>query len=47
MSLASWHVHLDHLKESLSGKAVDWPRWWDDFYPSWEKIHASYQEGLK
>ncbi|WP_051389419.1 SRPBCC domain-containing protein [Arthrobacter sp. 35W] len=44
MSLAGWHCHLDHLQEALDGKAVDWPRWWDDFYPAWEKIHAAYQQ---
>ncbi|WP_427016286.1 SRPBCC domain-containing protein [Pseudarthrobacter sp. P1] len=43
MSLAGWHCHLDHLQEALEGKSVDWPHWWDDFYPAWEKIHAAYQ----
>ncbi|MGO4383447.1 SRPBCC domain-containing protein [Specibacter sp. RAF43] len=42
MSLAGWHVHLDHLQEALDGKSVDWPHWWDDFYPCWEKVHAAY-----
>lgn len=42
MSLAGWHVHLDHLQEALEGKSVDWQHWWDDFYPCWEKIHALY-----
>lgn len=42
MSLAGWHVHLDHLCEALDGKSVDWQRWWDDFYPCWETIHARY-----
>lgn len=42
MSLAGWHVHLDHLCEALDGKSVDWQRWWEDFYPCWEQIHAQY-----
>lgn len=42
MSLAGWHVHLDHLQEALDGKSVDWPHWWDDFYPCWEQVHAVY-----
>ncbi|MGO2541308.1 MAG: SRPBCC domain-containing protein [Specibacter sp.] len=42
MSLAGWHVHLDHLQEALEGKSVDWQHWWDDFYPCWEQIHAQY-----
>jgi uncharacterized protein YndB with AHSA1/START domain len=41
-SLAGWHVHLDHLQEALEGKSIEWPRWWEDLYPSWEQIHASY-----
>lgn len=44
MSLAGWHVHLDHLHEALDGKAVAWTSWWDDFYPSWEQVHAQYQQ---
>ncbi|WP_113716721.1 SRPBCC domain-containing protein [Arthrobacter dokdonensis] len=42
MSLAGWHVHLDHLAEALEGRAVDWQHWWDDFYPCWEQVHAAY-----
>ena len=42
MSLAGWHVHLDHLQEALEGKSVDWQHWWDDFYPCWEQAHALY-----
>ncbi|ALO65277.1 hypothetical protein AS189_00720 [Arthrobacter alpinus] len=42
MSLAGWHVHLDHLHEALEGKSVDWQHWWDDFYPCWEQIYAHY-----
>jgi uncharacterized protein YndB with AHSA1/START domain len=42
MSLAGWHVHLDHLAEALDGKAVDWQRWWEDFHPCWEQVHAAY-----
>lgn len=45
MSLAGWHVHLDHLQEALDGKAVDWKNWWEDFYPGWEQAHADYQKG--
>lgn len=44
MSLAGWHVHLDHLQEALDGKCVDWQHWWDDFYPCWEQIHALYAD---
>ncbi|MFC8303857.1 SRPBCC domain-containing protein [Specibacter sp. NPDC057265] len=43
MSLAGWHVHLDHLCEALAGKSVDWQHWWDNFHPSWEQAHALYQ----
>ncbi|MFB9165171.1 SRPBCC domain-containing protein [Arthrobacter psychrochitiniphilus] len=42
MSMAGWHVHLDHLNEALEGKSIDWQHWWDDFYPCWESAHASY-----
>lgn len=42
LSLAGWHVHLDHLQEALQGKSVDWQHWWDDFYPGWEQVHALY-----
>lgn len=42
MSLAGWHVHLDHLQEALDGKSVDWQHWWDDFYPCWEQAHTLY-----
>ena len=42
MSLAGWHVHLDHLQEALEGKSVHWQNWWEDFYPCWEQIHALY-----
>lgn len=42
MSLAGWHVHLDHLQEALEGKSVHWQGWWDDFYPCWEQVHAQY-----
>ena len=45
MSLAGWHTHLDHLQEALAGRSVDWPHWWDDLYPSWERIHADYTAG--
>lgn len=44
MSLAGWHVHLDHLQEALEGKGVDWQNWWTDFYPGWEQIHSEYQK---
>ncbi|MDJ0317952.1 SRPBCC domain-containing protein [Arthrobacter antibioticus] len=42
MSLAGWHVHLDHLQEALDGKSIHWQHWWDDFYPCWERVHALY-----
>lgn len=42
MSLAGWHVHLDHLQEALEGRSVHWEDWWDDFYPCWEQVHAQY-----
>ncbi|WP_051298929.1 SRPBCC family protein [Arthrobacter castelli] len=42
MSAAGWHAHLDHLREALDGKVMDWPHWWHDFYPAWEAIHAEY-----
>ncbi|PYI38960.1 hypothetical protein CVS30_06500 [Arthrobacter psychrolactophilus] len=42
MSLAGWHVHLDHLQEALEGKSVHWQQWWDDFYPCWQQAHALY-----
>jgi len=46
MSLAGWHVHLDHLQEALEGKSVDWQHWWDDFYPCWEQVHAAYTKAM-
>lgn len=42
MSAAGWHTHLDHLQESLSGRPVDWPHWWEDFFPAWEEVHGEY-----
>src|SRR6185312_7943442 len=45
MQLAGWHVHLDHLREALQGRSVDWQHWWDDFYPCWEQVHALYTAG--
>ncbi|MFQ4149496.1 SRPBCC domain-containing protein [Arthrobacter sp. LAPM80] len=45
MSLAGWHVHLDHLQEALDGKSVDWQHWWEDFYPCWERARALYAAG--
>lgn len=46
MSLAGWHVHLDHLQEALAGKSVDWDHWWDDFFPCWEKVHELYSAAI-
>lgn len=42
MSLAGWHVHLDHLDEALAGYPVDWPAWWRDRYGQWQTYHARY-----
>ncbi|MGC4192266.1 MAG: SRPBCC family protein [Thermomicrobiales bacterium] len=44
MSLAGWHVHLDHLAEALVGKAVDWPAWYLDFLPAWQSLNDTYIE---
>lgn len=44
MTLAGWHVHLDHLQEALEGRSVDWQHWWSDFYPCWEQVHALYAD---
>lgn len=45
MSLAGWHVHLDHLAAVLDGAvdAVDWPNWYRDYLPRWERVRAGYQ----
>ncbi|MFH5821562.1 SRPBCC family protein [Georgenia sp. AZ-5] len=44
MSLAGWHVHLDHLQEALEGRRVDWARWHDDVYPAWEAVYREYTD---
>lgn len=42
MHLAGWHMHLEHLEESLQGGQVDWPRWWTVHYPRWQELHDEY-----
>jgi uncharacterized protein YndB with AHSA1/START domain len=46
MSLAGWHVHLEHLSAVLDGSvvAIDWPHWYRDHFPRWQRLHAAYQE---
>ena len=41
--LAGWHIHLDHLEHVLDGGTIDWPNWWRDHMPGWERIRASYE----
>ncbi|XAS68532.1 metalloregulator ArsR/SmtB family transcription factor [Micrococcaceae bacterium Sec5.7] len=43
MSLAGWHVHLDHLQEALEGREADWPPWMETELPAWRRIHEEYQ----
>jgi uncharacterized protein YndB with AHSA1/START domain len=40
--LAGWHIHLDHLDHVLDGGTIDWPNWWRDHMPEWERIRAGY-----
>ena len=41
--LAGWHIHLDHLEQVLAGGSIDWPNWWRDHMPEWERIRAAYE----
>lgn len=44
MSLAGWHVHLEHLATVLDGTvdAIDWPDWNREHLPRWEVLHEYY-----
>jgi uncharacterized protein YndB with AHSA1/START domain len=42
MTLAGWHVHLDHLAGALEGETVHWPRWYELHYPAWQVHFARY-----
>ena len=41
--LGGWHIHLDHLDHVLDGGTIDWPNWWRDHLPEWERIRAAYE----
>jgi uncharacterized protein YndB with AHSA1/START domain len=40
--LAGWHIHLDHLEESLDGRPVNWPTWAEDHMGRWRGIQQRY-----
>lgn len=40
--LAGWHIHLDHLEETLAGDPVDWSRWGAVHRPRWDALHEQY-----
>ncbi|MET0783448.1 MAG: SRPBCC family protein [Leifsonia flava] len=42
MSLAGWHLHLDHLAEALDGTGQDWDAWLERWLPTWQERHAEY-----
>lgn len=44
MSLAGWHVHLDHLQHVLEGGVIDWENWYADYGPAWAELHSIYQD---
>ncbi len=44
MSLAGWHVHLDHLQEVLDGGVIDWSTWYAEYGPAWAELHSIYQD---
>jgi uncharacterized protein YndB with AHSA1/START domain len=41
-NLGGWHMHLDHLEESLEGRPVDWPNWWRDYGERWAEYRDRY-----
>ncbi|WP_167043724.1 SRPBCC domain-containing protein [Salinibacterium sp. ZJ454] len=43
MSLAGWHIHLDHLAAALDDDPPVWESWYDYYFPVWKKLHTSYQ----
>jgi uncharacterized protein YndB with AHSA1/START domain len=43
MSLGGWHLHLDHLRDSLEGRVIDWTRWYPTFGDKWDDVHTQYQ----
>jgi len=44
LSLAGWHLHLDHLADVLAGGAIDWGNWYPLYEQRWEEIHQRYQQ---
>ncbi|KQO99600.1 SRPBCC family protein [Leifsonia sp. Leaf264] len=42
MSLAGWHLHLDHLADALDGTGQDWDGWMQRWLPTWQDLHAEY-----
>ena len=44
MSLAGWHVHLDHLQEALEGGTIDWPNWYPDYESAWAELREIYAD---
>ena len=44
MSLAGWHLHLEHLGAALDGAVIDWPHWHRDFSAHFDDVHARYRK---
>lgn len=42
MSLAGWHIHLEHLDDALDGRVADWPNWYAKHYRRWAELHSEY-----
>ena len=43
MSLAGWHIHLDHLAQVLAGGTIDWSTWYAEYEPAWTALHEHYR----
>jgi uncharacterized protein YndB with AHSA1/START domain len=44
-TLAGFHVHLDHLVDSLDGNPIDWPNWTRDHLDEWAEMCERYAAG--
>lgn len=42
-TLAGFHVHLDHLVDTLDGRSIDWPNWTRDHVESWGEMRERYE----
>jgi uncharacterized protein YndB with AHSA1/START domain len=42
LARAGWHIHLEHLADTLDGRPVDWPSWAREHSPRFDGIQAAY-----